>query len=130
MSNPNPQNTDFIFKGPRDIGYKKFFEGKNPLTEVVRFGKKVDYYSKMSNDELMKEHLTAIRDKMSLASNQKQMQRQQEKEFMDQLAAIEKSDIERKKRSRRKQFEDVMKYNQDMKSQLDEDAKSLVKEER
>lgn len=54
MSNPNPQPTDFVYKGARDIGYRKFFEGKNPLTEVVRFGKKVDYYNKMSNDELMR----------------------------------------------------------------------------
>ena len=69
MANPNPQNGDWIFKGARDLGYGKYFEGKNPLTEVVRFGKKVDYYSKMSNDELMQNHLKQIRDKMSQTSN-------------------------------------------------------------
>jgi hypothetical protein len=57
MANPNPQNGDWIFKGARDVGYRKYFEGKNPLTDVVRFGKKVDYYSKVSNDQLMQDHL-------------------------------------------------------------------------
>lgn len=27
LSNPNPQNGDAIFKGPRDIGYNKFIQG-------------------------------------------------------------------------------------------------------
>lgn len=83
MANPNPQNGDWIFKGARDVGYQKFFEGKNPLTDVVRFGKKVDYYSKVTNDQLMQDHLRQIRDKMSHTSNQKQLRRQQEKEFLD-----------------------------------------------
>ena len=65
MANPNPQNGDWIFKGARDVGYKKFFEGRNPLHEIVKFGKKVDYTKKISNDELMQNHLKAIRDKLS-----------------------------------------------------------------
>lgn len=75
MSNPNPQPTDYVFKGARDIGYSKYFEGKNPLTEVVRFGKKVDYYNKMSNDELMREHLSVIRNKISSISNSNKLKR-------------------------------------------------------
>ena len=47
------------------MGYKKFFEGRNPLHEIVKFGKKVDYTKKISNDELMQNHLKAIRDKLS-----------------------------------------------------------------
>lgn len=27
ISNPNPQNADTIFKGARDIGYNKYYEG-------------------------------------------------------------------------------------------------------
>ena len=50
---------------------------------MVRFGKKVDYYSKVTNDQLMQDHLRQIRDKMSHTSNQKQLRRQQEKEFLD-----------------------------------------------
>ena len=50
MANPNPQNGDAIFKGPRDVGYSKFYESQNPLAEMVKFGKKVDYYKKMTSD--------------------------------------------------------------------------------
>ena len=57
ISNPNPQNGDVIFKGARDVGYNKFYEGQPPMNEVVKFGKKVDYYKKMSNDQLMQDHL-------------------------------------------------------------------------
>ena len=63
--NPNPQNGDWIFKGPRDIGYSRFNEGKDPITEIIRFGKKVDYGNKkITNDQLMQEHLKQIRDKI------------------------------------------------------------------
>jgi hypothetical protein len=43
MANPNPQNGDWIFKGPREVGYQRFNEGKDPITGIIRFGKKVDY---------------------------------------------------------------------------------------
>ena len=70
ISNPNPQNGDLIFKGARDVGYNKFFDGQGPHGEMIKFGKKVDYYKKMTNDQLMQDHLKQIRDKMTLTTNQ------------------------------------------------------------
>lgn len=49
----------------RTIGYNKYFEGKDQYTEMIRFGKKVDYSTKLSNEQLMEEHLKQIRDKMN-----------------------------------------------------------------
>ena len=49
----------------KTIGYNKYFESKNPISEIIRFGKKVDYSSKVSNEQLMEEHLKQIRDKMN-----------------------------------------------------------------
>jgi hypothetical protein len=34
----------------RTAGYNKYFEGKDPFTEIIRFGKKVDYSTKLSNE--------------------------------------------------------------------------------
>lgn len=70
VSNPNPQNGDMIFKGARDVGYNKFYAGQDPLNEMVKFGKKVDYYKKMTNDQLMQDHLKQIRDKLAHTTNQ------------------------------------------------------------
>ena len=51
ISNPNPQNGDLIFKGARDVGYNKFYDGQSQIGgEMIKFGKKVDYYKKMTND--------------------------------------------------------------------------------
>ena len=67
LSNPNPQVGDNIFKGPRDMGYKKYYESQTDrdMNTVIKFGKKVDYQNKMTNDELMEDHLKQIRDKLS-----------------------------------------------------------------
>lgn len=46
ISNPNPQIGDNIFKGARDMGYKKYYESntdRDPMNSVIKFGKKVDY---------------------------------------------------------------------------------------
>lgn len=50
MANPNPQHVPNRFKGVRDIGYKQFYENQDPLAEFIRFGKKVNYDQKMTND--------------------------------------------------------------------------------
>ena len=63
ISNPNPQHYSTKFKGVRDIGYKNFERMIDP-TDIVKFGKKVDYDSRPSNDQIMHEHLRQMREKM------------------------------------------------------------------
>ena len=50
MANPNPQQTGARFKGVRDVGYKHFYEAADPLQEVIRFGRKVNYDQKSTSD--------------------------------------------------------------------------------
>lgn len=63
MSNPNPQLFGNKFYGVRDVGYSKYEKQIDP-TDVIKFGKKVNYESKMSNEQVMEEHLRQMREKM------------------------------------------------------------------
>ena len=51
-SNPNPQLSDKHFRGVRDVGYLDYEKRIDP-TDVIKFGKKVDYDKKLSHDEVM-----------------------------------------------------------------------------
>jgi len=44
-SNPNPQKSYLKFKGVREIGYKAYEKMIDP-TDVIKFGKKVNYENK------------------------------------------------------------------------------------
>mmetsp|Transcript_6386 Transcript_6386/g.10350 ORF Transcript_6386/g.10350 Transcript_6386/m.10350 type:complete len:91 (+) Transcript_6386:632-904(+) len=81
ISNPNPQRYANRFKGVRDIGYRNYEKLIDP-TDVVRFGKKVNYESKLSNDEIMQEHLRQMREKMELSKISQDIKRKQEREFL------------------------------------------------
>ena len=56
MANPNPQSFDTKHKGVRDLGYKKYETLADP-TDIVKFGKKVNYENKLTSDAVMEEHL-------------------------------------------------------------------------
>ena len=56
MANPNPQPFEGKFRGVREMGYKKYETMVDP-TDVVKFGKRVNYESKLTNDAVMEEHL-------------------------------------------------------------------------
>ena len=64
MANPNPQGFDVKHKGVRDMGYS-FYEKVVDPTDVVKFGKRVNYESKLTSDVVMDEHLKQMRDKLS-----------------------------------------------------------------
>ena len=49
MANPNPQNHQVKFKGVRDLGYSAHEKLVDP-TDIVKFGKKVNYESKLNNE--------------------------------------------------------------------------------
>ena len=49
MANPNPQPFNQKFKGVRELGYKQYEKLMDP-TDVIKFGKKVNYNTKLTND--------------------------------------------------------------------------------
>ena len=63
MANPNPQGYNQKFKGVRELGYKQYEKLMDP-TDVIKFGKKVNYDTKLTNDQVMQEHLRQMREKM------------------------------------------------------------------
>ena len=48
-SNPNPQNKSNRFKGVREAGYQSFDHKMFDPTNVIKFGKKVNYDTRMNN---------------------------------------------------------------------------------
>jgi len=50
----------------RDLGYRNFEKLIDP-TDVVKFGKKVDYENKPTSDMIMQEHLRQMREKMEMS---------------------------------------------------------------
>ena len=65
MANPNPQGFGPKHKGVRDVGYKNYEKLIDP-TDVIKFGKKVNYENKATNDQIMEEHLRQMREKMEV----------------------------------------------------------------
>tara|TARA_B100000780_G_C21040219_1_gene417397 strand:+ start:870 stop:1079 length:210 start_codon:yes stop_codon:yes gene_type:complete len=63
MANPNPQGYGTKFKGVREVGYANYQKEIDP-TDVIKFGKKVNYETKTTNDQIMEEHLRQMREKM------------------------------------------------------------------
>ena len=63
MANPNPQAHGTKFKGVREVGYANYQKEIDP-TDVIKFGKKVNYETKTTNDQIMEEHLRQMREKM------------------------------------------------------------------
>ncbi len=59
-SNPNPQRTQIRYKGIRDIGYRAFEKMIDP-TDVIKFGKKVNYENRMTSTQVMEDHLKQMR---------------------------------------------------------------------
>ena len=64
MANPNPQPFDSKFKGVRELGYHKYESVVDP-TDIVKFGKRVNYEQKLTSDVVMEEHLSQMRDKLN-----------------------------------------------------------------
>ena len=65
-SNPNPQqNKQVKFKGVRDLGYSTYERLMDP-TDVIKFGKKVSYENKMTNMQVMEEHLKQMRSNFTM----------------------------------------------------------------
>mgnify|MGYP001295760293 CR=1 FL=1 len=63
------------------MGYANYQKEIDP-TDVIKFGKKVNYETKTTNDQIMEEHLRQMREKMEYSKLNQDMKRKQEKEFL------------------------------------------------
>jgi hypothetical protein len=70
--------SDKHFRGVRDVGYTDYEKRIDP-TDVIKFGKKVDYDKKLSHDEVMQAHLMQMRNHMDVAKESHSIKRAQEK---------------------------------------------------
>ena len=64
MANPNPQPFENKYKGVREMGYQKYESVVDP-TDIVKFGKRVNYEQKLTSDAVMEEHLSQMREKLN-----------------------------------------------------------------
>ena len=115
MANPNPQGHDKgKFYGVRDTGYKSFYENKDPLAEVIRFGKKVNYDKAETSNELLKFHLGQMRDKMSRTLNQKHLKRSEERDFLKKMDTMNQMQDFRNEFSKITMKDNMQDFNENM----------------
>ena len=88
MANPNPQNREQKYKGIRDTGYN-VIDPTNSVADLVRFGKRVTINNKMTNDEIMDEHLKQIRNNVESNRMQKELRRKHDLEFLEHIKNLD-----------------------------------------
>lgn len=65
-------------------------------TDVIRFGKKVNYEQKMTNQHVMEDHLKQMRNKYMDNKTVHEMKRKQEMDFLNQVKQLEELEQQRK----------------------------------
>jgi hypothetical protein len=70
------------------MGYKEFEKLADP-TDIFKFGKKVNYESKINSEMVMEEHLRQMREKMDMNKNNSDLRRKQEKDFLAHIKELE-----------------------------------------
>jgi hypothetical protein len=110
MANPNPQKHEVKYKGVRDMGYREFEKLVDP-TDIVKFGKKVNYESKLNNEMIMEEHLRQMREKMEQNKMNSEIKKKQEKEFLAHIRELEELEKQRQKFGKNAINQDFVYYN-------------------
>jgi hypothetical protein len=125
MANPNPQQHQVKFKGVRDLGYSAHEKLVDP-TDIVKFGKKVNYESKMNNEQIMEEHLRQMRDKMEMSKQTSDIKRKQEKEFLAHIKELEELEKQRQKFGKNAINQDFVYYNAKIQNENSEKVKIMA----
>lgn len=126
MANPNPQQHNARFKGVRDVGYADYQKLIDP-TDVIKFGKKVNYETKTTNDQVMDEHLRQMRDKMEYTKLNHDLKRKQEKEFLAHIKQLEELEKQRYSFGKKAINQDFVYYNGKMQAE-NSDKKNQLEE--
>ena len=86
------------YKGAREIGYKEFSKIIDP-TDVIKFGKKVNYESRITNHQVMEEHLLQMRKNLQRNKQLHSIKIKEEMDFVNQMREIEELENLRKVQS-------------------------------
>ena len=92
MSNPNPQGSQQRFHGPRDTGSntgspEKPGSGGSGQPDMVRFGKKINFgTTKLSNEQLLQDHLREMRQHLIEKRNQRSTQIDEDRKYLARVA--------------------------------------------
>ena len=92
------------------MGYKEYEKLVDP-TDIVKFGKKVNYESKFNSDMIMEEHLRQMREKMESNKQNSDLKRKQEKEFLAHIKELEELEKQRYKFGKNAINQDFVYYN-------------------
>ena len=99
ISNPNPQTTQTRFQGPRDANSSKGFSSPDKSVELIRFGKKINFGSKMTNEELLQDHLREMRQHLAQKKQQRDLQLEQDRNFLNRVSERDAQEAATKIRS-------------------------------
>lgn len=88
MANPNPQATDQKYRGVREAGYVAVEQALDPQ-DFVRFGKKVNYENKLTNDQILEAHLQQMRQNAESNRLKKEIKRKQDQDFLEHIKHLE-----------------------------------------
>lgn len=100
LSNPNPQGSQARFYGPRDPESSKGFGSPDKTAaDLVRFGKKINFGNKMTNEEVLADHLREMRQHLAEKKHIRDMQIEQDKQYLNKVSNHNEIDKKTKMRS-------------------------------
>ena len=90
MSNPDAQVSQSRFMGARDMGSSaKGVSSPNQsadmTVDLLRFGKRITFGNKVTNEELLQDHLKEMRQHIIEKKQQRSMQLEQDKNFLNKV---------------------------------------------
>lgn len=106
------------------MGYSKYESVVDP-TDIVRFGKRVNYENKLTSDAVMEEHLNQMRDKMSQQKAQHAQKKRQEMEFLEHIRKLDELEHSRQAASKKAINSDFVYYNGQIQAE-NQDKKNFV----
>ena len=92
------------------MGYSKYENLVDP-TDIVRFGKRVNYENKLTSDAVMEEHLSQMREKMNQQKAALAMKKKQEMEFLEHIRKLDELEHSRQAASKKAINSDFVYYN-------------------
>ena len=84
-------------------------------TDVIKFGKKVNYEYKLTSTQVMEEHLKQMREKFLETKSVNEQKRKQEIDFLNQLKQLDELEQMRKTTSQNASAQDFVTINSQLK---------------
>ena len=86
-SNPNPQPNHPNYFGPRDRGTPSETNrsASEDPSDILKFGKKINYGKKLTNEDVLEAHLQQMREKMDYRKFEKDAKLKEEREALQRI---------------------------------------------